>query len=545
MPVRLAHVCLVGALLAPAPARAVAPHALPEGADVRYGRVAILHDDREMRIAQASGHAIIDWRAFDIGEEMTVHVLQPSTETALLNRVTGGTTSEIAGNLCASGHVYLVNPNGIRVLPSGMIGAASFVASTLDINDRDFLDGALRFGSAARGAMGTIVHEGQIDVDPGGFAALLGYRVEQQGLIHAPLSQVALGAGTRMVLRPGRDDFLTVTQVPAIRTAGADASAPPAIVVDGVIEAAGGQAHLEAPVIFRPQTAPDEAIHIKGDVRTGQMGGRSGTIRINGNGGVVRLSGLLDATSHQADATRLRGGTVTVQGRRIVVERGGIDASGATGGGRVLLAAGAGAQPPGATPDGDGVREASIVVENAASISANATRQGSAGDIHVMSDGPVLLSGRMEARGLVASSLPSAASGYPAVLPAFQPGISLRAGGVTFPAALPPVHPAARPVAPPLALEPASSSSIPAAAAVENGREAAAAFPGHVPQTPAASGPATPGSATLGSATSVAALPDGAPAGCAPGTAHDAAARSQLLLRRPPPIDIRWLGGNG
>lgn len=537
MPVRLAHVCLMGALLASVPARAVTPHALPEGADVRHGRVAILRDDREMRIAQASDHAIIDWRAFDIGPEMTVHVLQPSTETALLNRVTGRTTSEIAGNLHASGHVYLVNPNGIRVLPSGMIGAASFVASTLDIDDRDFLRGALRFGPDARGAMGTIVHDGQIDVDPGGFAALLGYRIEQQGLIHAPLSQVALGAGTRAVLQPGHDDFLTVTQAAGIRPAGADGSAPAAIVMDGIVETAGGQAHLEAPITFRPQTTPATAISIGGDIHAGQTGGRSGMIRVSGNGGLVRLSGLLDATSHQPDATRLRGGTVTVQGQRIVIERAGVDVSGAAGGGRVVLAAGSVVQPPGASPAGDDGGEASIVVGNAASISANATRRGSGGDIQVMSDGPVLLAGRIQAHGAVARFLPPAASDGTdrAALPDFQPGISLRAGGVTSSLALPPVHPAARPVTQWFAHEPAASAAIPATAGVENGREAAAAFPGHVPRTPAAAGPATSEAAPL----------EDPFAALSMHMADVAAARGQLPRRRPPPIDTGLRGMDG
>ncbi|MGI4985216.1 MAG: filamentous hemagglutinin N-terminal domain-containing protein [Janthinobacterium lividum] len=562
MPVRLAHACLVGALLASVPARAVTPYALPEGADVRHGRVAILRDDREMRIAQASDHAIIDWRTFDIGPDAFVHVLQPSTETALLNRVTGGTTSEIAGNLRASGHVYLVNPNGIRVLPSGMIGAASFVASTLDIANRDFLNDALRFGPDAQGATGTIVHDGQIDVDPGGFAALLGYRIEQQGLIHAPLSQVGLGAGTRMVLRPGHDDFLTVTQAPGVRTAGADGSAPPAIAMNGIVEAAGGQAHLEAPITFRPQTAPDRAIWIGGDLRAGQMGGRSGTIRVSGSGGIVHLSGLLDATGHQPDATRLRGGTVMVQGLRIVVERAGIDVSGAAGGGRVLLAAGPTAQPPGAAPACDGASEASIVIDHAASINANATRHGSGGDIHIVSDGPVLLSGRMQARGLAAASILSTSPGvtYRAGLPAFQPGISLRAGGMAASAALPPVHPAARPVAPLLAPEPASSASLPAAAAVENGREAAAAFPGHVLRTQGLPDPVAPVSvtldpatldratldpATLDRATTMAAPLDSVLATRASGAADGSAARSRLSLRRPSPIGTRRLGTNG
>ncbi|MGI4861822.1 MAG: filamentous hemagglutinin N-terminal domain-containing protein, partial [Janthinobacterium lividum] len=130
---------------------------------------------------QTQDPAVIDWRVFDIGPLVSVRVIQPSATAILLNRVTGAAMSELAGDLVASGRVYLINPNGIHIAPSGSVEAGAFVASTLDIANRDVAAGVLRFGSATRAATGTITHAGRIVIDPGGFAALLGERIEQRG----------------------------------------------------------------------------------------------------------------------------------------------------------------------------------------------------------------------------------------------------------------------------------------------------------------------------------------------------------------------------
>ncbi|MCY0385984.1 filamentous hemagglutinin N-terminal domain-containing protein [Robbsia sp. Bb-Pol-6] len=429
---------------------------MPQGEVVRQGHVDVTRDEREVHIVQVSERAIIDWRSFDIGAQASVHVLQPTTEMVLLNRVTGRTTSELAGGLYAGGHVYLINPNGIRIAPGGSVDAASFVASTLDIGDRDFENGVLRFGSAERGAMGTIVHDGRIGIDPGGFVALLGFRIEQRGEIHAPLSQVGLGAGTSAALAPGRDDFLTMAQAAGMRPVDVEADgtagsvAPPAIVMAGDIEARGGQVQLNAPIATRTQHATDAAMAISGTIRAPRHGRRSGTIRLDGIGGVVRLSGLLEASNNGSDVAMLPGGTVSVHGSRVVVERMGINVSGAAGGGRVVLSTGARERPTGGSPAAEAAGEPSILIDGPALINANATQRGHGGDIGVLADGPVVILGRMQASSVVRSMVTDASAPDGASLPYCQ-RISFHAGRALSPLELPRAHPLAMPVARPAA----------------------------------------------------------------------------------------------
>ncbi|WP_454915967.1 two-partner secretion domain-containing protein [Xanthobacter sediminis] len=61
---------------------------------------------------------------------------------ATLNRVLGNVPSGIDGRLTATGSVYLVNPAGVAVGSTGAVATGgSFVASTHDVTDKDFLNG--------------------------------------------------------------------------------------------------------------------------------------------------------------------------------------------------------------------------------------------------------------------------------------------------------------------------------------------------------------------------------------------------------------------
>src|SRR3546814_9707395 len=64
-----------------------------------------------MTVTQSSDRAVINWQSFSIGEGSRVDIRQPDARSALLNRVTGDTTSTIAGSLNANGQVFLINPN--------------------------------------------------------------------------------------------------------------------------------------------------------------------------------------------------------------------------------------------------------------------------------------------------------------------------------------------------------------------------------------------------------------------------------------------------
>ncbi|MGI4856962.1 MAG: filamentous hemagglutinin N-terminal domain-containing protein [Janthinobacterium lividum] len=344
--------CVLAALFACSSAYAIAPDALPEGEQVRVGYATILRHADGMRIFQTSGHAIIDWRSFDIGRNAFVRVEQSWPGAVLLNRVSGSATSVLAGRCGANGHLYLVNPNGITIASGGVVGATAFVASTLDIANEDFVSDMLRF-TAPPAATGVVIHGGRISVEQGGFAALLGTRIEQSGLIRAPLGRIALGAGAGAMLTPRDGGFLAVT--PA---ASAAAPGVAAIVLSGRVEADGGLVQLSAPLGTVERAPPGESVNLTGVINARGMAGRAGTILIDGEGGGVRLSGLLNASSNALGGEPLIGGRVSINGLRVAIERPIIDVSGAAGSGRARLVA--------RTSEGAGTRDPLLVIAAAA-----------------------------------------------------------------------------------------------------------------------------------------------------------------------------------
>ena len=170
---------------------------LPSGGQVAAGQAVIAGAGNAVTITQTSDRAVINWQDFSIGQGNRVDVLQPGQGSALLNRVTGSATSTIAGQLSANGRVYLVNPNGILITGTGTINAAGFVASTLDLNDKAFMDGG---EIVVTGRGGSVANHGTISIVKGGYAALIGGKVDNAGVIVAPLGRVALASGTLATL---------------------------------------------------------------------------------------------------------------------------------------------------------------------------------------------------------------------------------------------------------------------------------------------------------------------------------------------------------
>src|SRR4029077_5174078 len=104
---------------------------------------------------QNSNRAIVNWNSFSVGQPNSVTFAQPGSSAAILNRVTGATPSTIAGQVQGNGQVYLVNPNGIAITPSGSVQVGGgFVASTLGIANSDFMAGNLAFFGHGRAGGG-------------------------------------------------------------------------------------------------------------------------------------------------------------------------------------------------------------------------------------------------------------------------------------------------------------------------------------------------------------------------------------------------------
>ncbi len=170
--------------------------ALPEQPDVVHGQASIGTAGSTMTIDQLSQKAIINWNGFSISANELVRFLQPSQTSAVLNRVTGIDPSVIHGVLQGNGQVFLINPNGVLIGPGGMVQTGSFLASTLNVSNSDFIDGNMRFTQDPNRDLAAIVNQGQIRVADGGFTILTAPSISHEGLIIAKGGEVRLGAGT-------------------------------------------------------------------------------------------------------------------------------------------------------------------------------------------------------------------------------------------------------------------------------------------------------------------------------------------------------------
>lgn len=169
----------------------------PQGGSVVSGSAAISQSGNVTNIDQSTARAIINWQSFSVAPQETVNFNQPSVSSVTLNRVTGNESSVIQGAINANGQVFLVNSNGILFTGTSQVNVGGLVASTLDISNEDFLSGNYVFsGSSTK----SVVNQGKLTASEGGYIALLGNTVSNQGVITATLGMVALSSGSKTTL---------------------------------------------------------------------------------------------------------------------------------------------------------------------------------------------------------------------------------------------------------------------------------------------------------------------------------------------------------
>jgi filamentous hemagglutinin family protein len=212
--------------------------ALPTGGQVVQGAAIISQSGAQMDINQASQRAVINWQTFDVGSNAKVQIIQPNQAAVLLNRVVTNKPSEIYGKIDANGQVILVNNNGIVFGKDGSASASSFTATTLDISDQDFMDGKDRFSS--NGSHGEIVNHGTIKAKNGGYVALLGAKVTNNGKIITHNGTVALGAADSIAIP------MTSSGKIKMELSAASVNAAVENTKNGVIVTEGGDVYLQA-----------------------------------------------------------------------------------------------------------------------------------------------------------------------------------------------------------------------------------------------------------------------------------------------------------
>ena len=186
---------------------AAAAHAAPVGGQIVSGSGHIGSSGNTTTITQSSQKLSLNWRSFNVGSQETVNFVQPSASAIAVNRIfsTSGTT--ILGHLNANGQVYLINPNGILFGAGAQVNVGGLVASTLGLNDASLSGNSRTFSGSGTGS---VINLGTITAANGGYVALLGNTVSNQGTIAARLGSVSLGAGSAVTLNFGGDSLVGI-----------------------------------------------------------------------------------------------------------------------------------------------------------------------------------------------------------------------------------------------------------------------------------------------------------------------------------------------
>ncbi|WP_208948552.1 MBG domain-containing protein [Segnochrobactrum spirostomi] len=370
---------------------------LPTGGSVAAGAATIATPSgTSLVVTQTSRNAIINWRAFSVGQGATVAFQNGSGAT--LNRVTGNVPSRLDGTITATGSLFLVNPAGVTVGTTGRIATGgSFLASTLDVPDADFMKGGdLTFKGTSTAS---VVNYGEIG-SLGGDVALIARKVENAGTIDAPNGTAALAAGYEVLVRDGDLDGGKFV----VKVGGADTEAK----TSGKIRAAAAELRANGGNVYALAGNTDGIVAATGTAKTGGRifltAGDTGRVDVSqkvvarsassggkAKGGAIRVSAKKVAVSGTLDAKgdTDAGGSIVVDGGDLTFAQAVIDVSGSTGG---LIEIGH--QVANAS-----YRSETISADSSTVLRADSTGAGSGGAIRLSAAAVITTAGQITARG--------------------------------------------------------------------------------------------------------------------------------------------------
>ena len=264
---------------------ALLAQAAPSGGQIMAGAGSVSQSGNTTTVQQTSQNLSLNWNSFNIAPQETVNFLQPSASALAVNRIFDTNGTQILGHLNANGQIYLINPNGILFGQGAQVNVGGLVASSLDVNDAS-LGGTTRSFSGK--GSGSVVNQGTIHAADGGYVALLGNQVSNQGVITARLGTVALGAGSAATLTFSGDSLLHL-QV--------DQSVLGSLAANGgLLQADGGQVLMSAGA---KNTLLASVVNNTGVIEARTVDNRDGTIVLLGGmqAGQVNVGGTLDASA--------------------------------------------------------------------------------------------------------------------------------------------------------------------------------------------------------------------------------------------------------
>ena len=367
-------------------------------------------------INQQTNSAIINWKSFDIGTGETTQFIVPDYTGVTLNRVVGSQDpSKILGTLKSNGTVMVVNPDGILFGPHSIVDVGGLLATTSDIEDKDFMAKNYQFTKQGK-STASIVNQGMITVKDEGIAALVAPGVRNEGVITAKLGKVTLGAANKFTLDFYGDDLISLmlndTLEGDVISSATGKPLSDKVANAGTIKADGGTVVLKAATARK---VVNSVINNTGVIEANSVGLKNGKIILSAATAEtkvadapvqkVKVSGTLSASGKKKGE---KGGKVYVTGEAVEVANAKINASGDAGGGAILIGGDyLGHKATDVEIAALGVTWESFVLSNATfvslddmtSINVDATTEGNGGKAVVWSDGATISAATITAKG--------------------------------------------------------------------------------------------------------------------------------------------------
>lgn len=314
-------------------------------------------------VRQDSARLAINALGFGVKLGETFTLQQNAVTDIALFRILGQNPSDILGNINAKGQLFISNPNGILFGKNAQVNVGGLIATTLNIDVKDFMDAkfnAAKYSFYNIGKSGRVVNLGNLTATEGGYIALLAPEVRNEGVISASMGAAVLAAGDKVTLNLDNGSLLGYT---------IDKGALNALVENKqLVQADGGQVFMGAKAADKLSTA---VVNNAGIVRARSVSSKGGVISLRGD--YVVQAGTLDASGKT-------GGNINIDARAIV-DSGKALANGFAGsGGNINYHA-----------------TEALVQTASASMQANGATTG--GNIRLQSDGSLFSSGSLSATG--------------------------------------------------------------------------------------------------------------------------------------------------
>ncbi|MHB1567514.1 MAG: two-partner secretion domain-containing protein [Acidiferrobacter sp.] len=260
-------------------------HAAPLGGQVLSGSGSIGVTGNTTTITQTSPTLHLSWQSFNVGADQTVTFHQPTSQSLAVNNILSTTPSLIDGHITANGQVWLINPEGLIFGKTASVNTAGFVASTLTPTPT-----ALGTTVFEGPSTGSVTNDGSLTATAGGYVALLGENVANNGVIEASLGTVALAGGSAV--------DLTFTGNHLVNVAVDKSTLNTLVANHDLIIAPGGTVIMTAGAA---NTLAAAVVNNTGVIQAQTVADHNGTITLLGSGtdSTVTVGGTLNASAPQ------------------------------------------------------------------------------------------------------------------------------------------------------------------------------------------------------------------------------------------------------